>query len=368
MSSHKYNYAIIGGGLAGLTLAIRLSSQGLSTILFEKKSYPFHKVCGEYVSKETLPYLKSLGFDPYQYGAIDISRLLVTGTDGTKLKSKLDLGGFGLSRFKMDHALANIAKQNGAEITEGTQIQNLKKENGNWILESSDHRQYEAENVIGAQGKRSNIDAYLKRTFLKKRSPYIGIKYHIKYDQDDDLIALHNFKNGYCGISRIEEGKYCLCYLASAKDLKYYKSIEQLERGLLMQNSFLKRIFEKSEFLFDKPLAINEITFSKKTTIEQGINMIGDSAGMIAPLCGNGMAMAIHSSKLLADQIIDSKKRSDKLYSSNWNKNFSTRLWIGRNIQKTFGSNRLTNFTLGFFNLFPTLKEHLIRLTHGKEF
>ena len=52
---------IIGGGLAGLTNAIHLSKLGKKVLLIEKNEYPKHKVCGEYISNEVLPYLEFLG-------------------------------------------------------------------------------------------------------------------------------------------------------------------------------------------------------------------------------------------------------------------------------------------------------------------
>lgn len=54
---------IIGGGLAGLASAIHLSQKGLNVTLIEKSAYPKHKVCGEYISNEILPYLLWLGAD-----------------------------------------------------------------------------------------------------------------------------------------------------------------------------------------------------------------------------------------------------------------------------------------------------------------
>nr|MBP6758446.1 FAD-dependent oxidoreductase [Flavobacterium sp.] len=52
---------IIGGGLAGLTSAIHLSKFGLRVVLIEKNEFPKHKVCGEYISNEVLPYFQKLG-------------------------------------------------------------------------------------------------------------------------------------------------------------------------------------------------------------------------------------------------------------------------------------------------------------------
>ena len=50
----QYDVAIIGGGLAGLSSAIELRLAGYDVILFEQEKYPFHKVCGEYVSLESI--------------------------------------------------------------------------------------------------------------------------------------------------------------------------------------------------------------------------------------------------------------------------------------------------------------------------
>ncbi|HEX2627426.1 MAG TPA: FAD-dependent oxidoreductase, partial [Chitinophagaceae bacterium] len=60
---HTYDIGIIGGGLAGLSLSIQLAKAGHSVILFEKEQYPFHKVCGEYISMESWDFLQSLGLD-----------------------------------------------------------------------------------------------------------------------------------------------------------------------------------------------------------------------------------------------------------------------------------------------------------------
>ena len=61
MSKEYYDIGIIGGGLAGLSFAIQSAKSGYNTILFEKETYPYHKVCGEYISLESWPFLEKLG-------------------------------------------------------------------------------------------------------------------------------------------------------------------------------------------------------------------------------------------------------------------------------------------------------------------
>ena len=62
-SNITYDVGIVGGGLAGLSLAILMRRKGYTVILFEKEAYPFHRVCGEYISRESAPFLRELGID-----------------------------------------------------------------------------------------------------------------------------------------------------------------------------------------------------------------------------------------------------------------------------------------------------------------
>jgi flavin-dependent dehydrogenase len=56
-----YDIGIVGGGLAGLSLSILLARKGYRVCLFEKETFPFHKVCGEYISMESWNFLIGLG-------------------------------------------------------------------------------------------------------------------------------------------------------------------------------------------------------------------------------------------------------------------------------------------------------------------
>ncbi len=228
--------------------------------------------------------------------------------------------------------------------------------------------------VLGAYGKRANLDRQLDRRFFKAHSPYIGVKYHLAYDLPRDLIALHNFKDGYAGISAIEEGRYCFCYLTTRQNLKQHGSIEKMERAVLCKNPHLRQVFNQATFLYEQPEVINEVSFATKTCIENHMLMCGDAAGMITPLCGNGMAIAIHSGKIATEQTLlyfrnghDRKKLEDG-YSKNWNKKFANRLRVGRTVQRLFGSTVLSEAAVGALQHLPPVTQHIMRLTHGQPF
>src|SRR6478752_546917 len=95
----QYDVAIAGGGLAGLAAAILLRKAGWSVILFEREKYPFHKVCGEYISMESWSFLEGLGIPLSQMDLPKIDTLVLTAPNGKSFTTKLPLGGFGISRF-----------------------------------------------------------------------------------------------------------------------------------------------------------------------------------------------------------------------------------------------------------------------------
>lgn len=366
---------IIGGGLAGLVNAILLNRAGLKVELIERHHYPFHRVCGEYVSLEVLPFLKANGLFPGHLDPPLIRRFLLTSTRGRTAETLLDQGGFGLSRYAFDDYLYRIALQEGVRFRLGIQALGVSFENGHFRVDLSDHSAPVARLVIGAQGKRSRLDTALERKFMEKRSGYIGVKYHIRTDFPADSIALHNFEGGYCGLSRVENGIYNLCYLGSRAQLRQFGTIAAMEEQVLRKNPFLRSVFENSDFIFDKPLVINEFSFHPKAPVERHVLMSGDAAGLITPLCGNGMAMAIHSAAILSPLIAEwfgtSNRRLRDLenaYGAAWRKAFARRLWVGRRVQSLFGSEWTSGLAVDLLRYSPWLAHRIIRSTHGRPF
>src|ERR1700754_3075057 len=111
---------VVGGGLAGLFNAILLNRAGLQVTVIEKKTYPMHRVCGEYISNEVIPFLSKLDIDLEPLQVAWINRLEVTAVSGTKLSQKLDLGGFGLSRYTFDNLLYQKAVAEGVNVFTNT--------------------------------------------------------------------------------------------------------------------------------------------------------------------------------------------------------------------------------------------------------
>lgn len=377
--SSSFDVGIIGGGLAGLSLSILLAKNNYKVILFEKEKYPFHRVCGEYISLESWDFIEQkLGLNLSLLNLPIIKKLIVSSPNGNAINADLDLGGFGISRFLIDNELKKIAIANGVCLLEEARVNDVVFDGDFFMIKSKSESVYCAV-VTGAFGKRSNLDVKWARDFIKKKpgklNNYIGVKYHIKISFAFDTIALHNFKNGYCGISKVEGDVYCLCYLTTARNLKdYNSSIKQMEEHLLCKNPLLKKIFTEAEFLFPEPVTISQVSFDRKELVGNHVLMIGDAAGMITPLCGNGMSMALHSSQIafgciqsfLNRKIL--RQQMENQYAQQWKNNFEKRLKAGRIVQKLFGKEVLTNVFITLVRPFPFVINKIIKATHGKEF
>ncbi len=364
---------VVGGGLAGLVTALDLAQRGISCTVIERKTYPFHRVCGEYISNEVIPYLQSLHAFPERLNPTQITRFQLTSVNGKLAEMPLDLGGFGISRYQFDHFLYQQARQMGVVFYTGEEVSHIQLLNDGFEVKTSE-RILTGDVVIGSFGKRSRLDVAMGRSFVKKRSPYVGIKYHIRIRHPDDVIALHNFKDGYGGISNIENGQTNLCYLTHRNNVKKYGHIPEMEKAILHRNPYLKRIFQEAEFLWDKPEVINEISFETKQPVEQHILMTGDAAGMITPLCGNGMAMAIHAAKIASELVHRfcqnqiSRAQLEHDYARQWKKLFEKRLWAGRQIQRLFGNEWTSNMAVNIARHVKPVAGFLMQKTHGKPF
>ena len=368
---HKSDVTIIGGGLAGLISSIQLAKENISVSLFEKKVYPFHRVCGEYVSREVLDYLVELGVDLRSYNPAEIDRLLLSTPSGRTTEVSLPLGGIGISRYHLDYQLYVRALELGVTIFEGIAISELFFEGKGFDWRTSNQKNGYSEIVLGAHGKRSQIDRILKRKFFGEKSGFLGIKYHREGSFPSDLIALHIFPKGYCGISQIEEGKINMCYLVEGSVLKQHGSIEGVESYLLQENQNLKAFMQNSTSLYKRPLVISNVSFTSKPPVDQHVLMMGDAAGLISPLCGNGMAMAIHSAKLASQCAISylegklNREEMENQYTRLWNQNFSQRIRVGRTLQGVFLSPSWSWATVPLLATFPYLGKQVIRKTHG---
>lgn len=370
-----FDTAIIGGGIAGLSLSIQLARAGKQVVLFEKEEYPFHKVCGEYISNESVAFLKSLGVHLDELKLPQIRQLRLSSPSGYSIKRPLDIGGTGLSRYVLDTMLFELAIKAGVEVHTNTKVRDVQFTFGLFSIQTQEY-QYFAKTTAAAYGKNANIDVLKKHTYkaVNQNELYVAVKHHVRVPFDQAFVEIHNFKGGYCGLSAIEDDQINMSYICLASDLKREGSIQNLEKNVLSKNPFLKNYLNEGSFLFTKPLTISHLHMGLKQTVCDHMLMLGDAAGNIAPLSGNGMSMALQSSLIayhvMLDFLQDDISRNDMelRYSEHYHTTFSTRIKIARFINNMFGKAGTTDIGILALKPFPFLIDLMSKQIHGQEF
>lgn len=335
MSKADYDVALIGGGLAGLAASILLARQSWRVALIEKRHYPFHKVCGEYLAEESLPLLQRLGVPLAQLHLPRISQALFSSPAGTCLRFPLQSGGIGLSRYRLEQILVTQARTDGVAVYTGMPVRAVEGAPGSFLLRTR-NQDISARLVGGSWGRFSQMDLNLQREFTASRyrsQAFVGVKYHVRLPFPRNQVALHSFPGGYCGLSAIEAEQYCLAYIVCGERLKACGGkIARLEQEVLSQNPHLRQLLSQRESLYAKPLVIGQLHFLPRSLSTAGILMLGDSAGVIAPVSGNGMSMALRAAQLLADLAPDYLRGAldfeqlEQNYVQAWKRLFQTRL------------------------------------------
>lgn len=299
--SYDSDILIVGGGLAGLSLAILCADVGLRTILVEKQTYPKHKVCGEYLSVESVPFLKRIGIDLLSMSLPQINHFVLTSAE-VSMDCHLSSGGIGISRYTLDNLLYQKAIEKGVDVVTSSRVTNINSGGSSFTVQTHDGRTFTARQIIGGYGRISGLHTQKQPS----KHTFLGIKYHVNKGPADNTIEIHHFDGGYCGISAIEDGKYCLCYLIKAEKLKAYKGdIEMLEKEVLAQNPYLKHRLNTQKIV--GPISTAHFNFGTVDTLTLEYPLLGDAAGFIPPITGNGMSLALRSAQVLFTSFMNEK-------------------------------------------------------------
>ena len=211
----QVDVAIVGGGLAGSAAAIRLAEAGKRVVMLEREHYPRHKMCGEFLSPETIPLFQRLGvWDTIQaLHPAPLTEVRLTAPSGQVFNGLLPRAAIGLSRYVLDALLAERAHTVGTEVRDGCAVRDVEGSLAEGFTVTTQGDSISAKTVIGAWGKRSTLDRVLERPFFEEPAPFMALKVHAKGPQPAQRVELHGFNGGYCGINAIEGDKVNVCLL-----------------------------------------------------------------------------------------------------------------------------------------------------------
>lgn len=370
----NYDAIAIGAGLSGCSAAIQLAKLGYRVLLLEQSHYPMHKLCGEFLSVEVTEAFANLGIleQVHKIGAQQIHRAYLTTSGGASFRSKLPSTALGLSRYQLDLMLFQRAQAVNVTCIDNTKVTGVTGNLAEGFKVSTSKGEFSGRLVLGAFGKRSSLDRNLNRAFMQKRSPWIAYKGHFTGVDIADVIELHSFPNGYCGLSQIETGEINVCWIAHERVMKEPTHADLDIPESLAKNPVLADRFHNMKRVSTSLQGLSQISFALKGNFYNDICMIGDTAGMITPLCGDGMAMALRSAEIavpLVSQFLEHQINAiafKQQYAIAWRKEFQTRLQLGRMMHNCFVQPPLANIGVSLCQMAPALGNWIIGATRGK--
>ena len=374
----RVDVAIIGGGPAGSLLASLLSARGASTLLVDRDTFPRDKVCGEFLSYDALPLLdEDIRASIDDAGAPRIERVRLVGRKHS-LEFRLPAAARGVSRRLLDNVLIEHARKAGATILEGCTANAIERGGATTRLtleQDGQHMVIEAVVVAGAWGRWGRFDQQMQRSFVRdRRTRSFGFKRHyVAHDPPPavDSIDLYSFDRGYLGVNRVEEGATNICGLVHAARLSGHKGrwdafVETLrDEQPRLETLFAAHTPVQSGFLASEP-----VIFRARSPVEHGVFMTGDASGIVDPLTGNGMAMAIQSAWLAVPSILSiladpsQRFRAERRYRAAHHRLFASRIRWSRAIAALLARPEILERAVATIGR-PAIGEMLVRKTRA---
>ncbi len=272
---------IVGGGLAGLTLGIRLRRLGVACDVWEAQEYPRHRVCGEFLSGRGRGLLADLGLMPVleAHGARLAREVAFHSGESPTGRGTLPEPALCLSRHRMDAVLADAFTGAGGVLRRGERFVGALDEPG----------------VVRATGREPQVESRGWR--------WLGLKAHATGVVLTADLEMHFLGDAYVGLCGIEDGRVNVCGLFRTRvplvDLRRtWRERLRGPGGSPLRERLEGAVFDEASFT--AVAALRPVGRKGRSTDEF---RVGDARGMIPPVTGNGMSMALESAALAAPHL-----------------------------------------------------------------
>ncbi len=378
----RFDAVVIGGGPAGSVAARCIAQTGRSVILLEKLPFPREKLCGEFLSAEVVAALRGLGLEKsfLALRANPLTGLTLLPGKGGPVRSPLGFTGYGIRRAAFDAMLLDAATADGVNVLQPAEAIGIERDGDGFLLQYSAGRQHHslrAAWVVGAYGKDSPLDRVLLRPFTGVRTGFTGIKFHLPVELLDDLrpreIVIALGPNMYCGVSLVDHETATVCCLE--RRAAGAKPARAQVRELALGNPDFGRLVtpEALQYLLQAPIyGAGNIFFGRRAAVEEGILMVGDAAGVIAPLAGDGIGMALEQARLLGGLFAEWRpgKEERKVLAERYRQGSANLLVRRRRVallcQRLALTGMLRPCVTPLFSFAPGLLRATIRATRGR--
>jgi flavin-dependent dehydrogenase len=286
-----YDLIVVGGGPAGSAAAITTARTGASVLLLERGRFPRHKVCGEFVSAESLGLLASLlgqQYKPLLGDALRIGHARVF-MDGHQLDTPVEPPAASITRFDLDLALWESAQECGAETRSQMTVQSISGR-GPFRLVTG-QGEFEARAVVNASGRWSNLAAAFPRGGAK----WLGLKAHFAEADAMASVDLYFFEGGYCGVQPLSRDSINACAMVRADRAGTLAEVFALNPALRDRSRGWKALMDA--------VSTSPLIFREPEPERDGVLLAGDAAAFVDPFVGDGISLALRSGALAGEYL-----------------------------------------------------------------
>ena len=309
-SAEVKDLLVVGGGPAGAAAALEARRHGLAVSIWERDRFPRHKVCGEFLSSESLSALEEeIALEAYHPAVIRRSEFI--SPRGRVHGFPLPHPGRGLSRRALDEALWRAAASRGAEVHEGEGVRRVSRQvatrgDGSsclWELDSMGGRNDRGRALIVSAGRWWSLEGISGPTknHGEHGGAWLGAKAHFGGLSPRDAVEMCYFSGGYCGLAPIEGGLYnacCLVHRSLAQDGSAVADFAAWITEISGHHALAERLRPGSQV--SKTVATAPVKPARRRSNIQGALLAGDAAGFLDPFTGDGISIALQSGRLAA--------------------------------------------------------------------
>jgi menaquinone-9 beta-reductase len=302
--SERYDLIVVGGGPAGSAAAITAARAGARVLLLERGRFPRHKVCGEFVSAESLSLLSSL-LDGQHLPLLRNAVLIPQGrifVDGQVVNTPISPPAASIARIDLDIALWGSAEKTGVIAKQQVTVQMIRG-SGPFQINTA-VGEFEAQCIINASGRWSNLTA---EVFEKQKTSdkWLGVKGHFSEPNPNTSVDLYFFEGGYCGVQPLSGNSVNACAMVRA------------EVGSTLPDVFTQHpaLYERSRAWksLSEPVFTSPLIFRSPQPVRNGILMAGDAASFVDPFVGDGISLALRSGSLAGECLVPFLKEQTSL-------------------------------------------------------
>jgi flavin-dependent dehydrogenase len=287
----QYDLIVVGAGPAGSACAITAARLGVSVLLLEKDRFPRQKVCGEFVSSESLGLLHGLlQQDADRFLAspqITASRIFV---DNKSLTLPVSPAAQSIPRFHLDAALFQAAQRAGVTACEDVAVSEVRRDSVFHVFTAQNT--YQARAVINTTGRWSKLTQFT----VAENDKWLGLKAHFAEASPPKSVDLYFFPGGYCGVTPVSSGSVNASAMVRADVAHTLEDVFDKEPQLQERSRAWRPLFPT--------VTTSPLYFREPETESDGMLLAGDSAGFIDPFAGDGISLALQSGTLAAHSII----------------------------------------------------------------